>query len=154
VRRRRLVDRGVEIVAKRRAERRLIAARDADRIDGAGPGAARVGAEQARDGARLRLQPLGRALRLGQRPATLRLDCASLDVALLGRLRLALGGGERLGGLGQALRPRRAVCLLKPRHAERAALARDSRIFRFEPYEAAPLFRRGVKKRPATGAEV
>ena len=106
--RRRLVDRGVEIVAQRRAKRRLIAARDADRIDGPGPGAARVGAEKAGDRARLSLQPLRRAFGLGQRPAMARLDLPSLGVALLRRQHFALGRGERLGEFGDGLSARRA----------------------------------------------
>ena len=124
---RRLVDRGVEIVAQRRAKRRLIAARDADRVDRARPGAARVGAEKARDRARLRLQPLRGALGFSQRPATLRLDLPSLGVALLGRQSFALSGGERLGSLGDGLSARRMLRLLKARRVERAALALDRR---------------------------
>ena len=112
---RRLVDRGVEIVAQRRAERRLIAARDADRVDRARPGAARIGAEEASDGARLRLQPLRGALGLGQGPAMARLDRARLGVSFLRRLRFALGGGKRLDRLGHGLSARLALRLLKAR---------------------------------------
>ncbi len=139
VRRRRLIDRGVEIVAQRRAKRGLIAARDADRVDRARPGPARVGAEKARDRARLRLQPLRCAFGLSQGRAMARFAGASFGVALLRSLRFTLGGGERLGQLGDGLSARRALCLLKPRCAERAALALDSGIFGLKPREAPPL---------------
>ena len=119
VRGRRLVDRGLEIVAQRGAKRGLIAARDADRVDRPRPWAARVGAEKARDRARLGLQPLRSALGFSQRPATLRLDLSRRGVALFGRQSFALGGGERLGGLGDGLSARRAIGLLKTRRAER-----------------------------------
>jgi hypothetical protein len=59
-----------------------------------------------------------------------RLDRARLDVALLGRLRFAFGGGERLDSLGGRMSPRRVLGLFKTRRAERAALALDRRIFR------------------------
>ena len=136
VRRRRLVDRGVEIVAQRRAKRGLIAARDTDRVDRARPGPARVGAEKAGDRARLRLQPLRYTFGLSQGRAMARFAGASFGVALLRSLRFTLGGGERLGQLGEALRARRALRLLKPRRAERAALALDRGIFSLKPREA------------------
>ena len=154
VRGRRLVDRGVEIVTQRGAKRRLIAARDADRVDRPRPWAARVGAEQARDRARLRLQPLRSAFGFSQRPATLRLDLTRLGVALFGRQSFALGGGERLGGLGDGLSARRAFGLLKTRRAEPSALALDSGIFRLQAREAPPLLFEGDDQRPATSGEV
>ena len=119
VRRRRLVDRGVEIVAERRAERGLIAARDADRVDRARPGAARVRAQKPGDGARLRLQPLRRAFGLGQGPAMARLDLARLGVALLRRQRLALGGWPA----PRPVRRRRARALSRSLSSKPAALS-------------------------------
>ena len=117
----------VEIVAQRRAERRLVAARDTDRIDNPGPGAARVRAK---------------------RPAT----CAPPSPASAPRVRPRRGrdGAPQFSSLGVTLlsacvralrrraprraprRPQRAPALrlLKPRDAERAALALDRRIFR------------------------
>ena len=151
---RRLVDRGLEIVAQRRAKRGLIAARDADRVDRPRPGAARVGAEQARDRARLRLQPLRSAFGFSQRPATLRLDLAGCGVALFGRQRFTLGGGKRLGSVGDGLSARRVFGLLKTRRAERAALALDSGIFRFQAREAPPLLFEGGDQRSATRGKV
>ena len=139
VRRRRLVDRGVEIIAQRGAKRGLIAARDADSIDRPRPGAARVRAEEASERARLRLQPLRRPFGLGQRPAPARLDLPSLGVARLRRQRFALGCRERLGEFGDGLSARRALGLLEARHIERGALALDRRAFRLEAGEAPPL---------------
>ena len=152
--RRRLVERGVEIVAKRRAKRSLIAARDADRVDDPGPGAARVRAEQARDCARLRLQPLRRAFGLGQRRAMARLDRPSLGVALLGRQHFTLSGRERLCMIRDGLSARRAILLFKARPAERLALALDCGILRLEAHEAPPFLSGRIIERPATGAEV
>ena len=83
-----------------------------------------------------------------------RLGLARLGVALLRRLRFAFGGGERLGQFGDGLSARRALRLLETRRAERAALALDSGVFRFEAREAAPFLSGGVKQRPATGGEV
>ncbi len=148
MRRRRLVDRGVEIVAERRAERRLIAARDADRVDRARPGAARIRAEKARDRQRLRLQPLRRALGLGQGAAMARLGLPRLGVTLLRRKRLALGAGQRLGQFGDRARAPFALLVLEARRAERAALALDSRIFRLEPRKAAPFLFDRRRERP------
>ena len=102
-------------------EYRLIAARDADRVDRARPRAARVRAEKARDRARLRLQPLRRAFGFSQRPAPLRLYLPRFGVALFGHQSFALGGNERLGGPGSGLSARRVFGLLKTRRAERAA---------------------------------
>ena len=153
VRRRRLVDRGVEIVAQRRAERRLIAARDADRVDRARPRAVRIRAQKPGDRARLRLQPLRGAFGLRQRAAMARLDLPRLGVALLRRKRLALGAGQRLGQFGDRARAPFALLVLEARRAERAALALDSRVFRLEPGEAAPFLLDGCHKRPlARGA--
>ena len=154
VRGRRLVHGGLEIVTQSGAKRRLIAARDADRVDRPGPRPARLGAEKARDRARLRLQPLRGAFGFSQRPATLRLDLTRLGVALFGGQSFALGGGERLGGLGEDLRARRVFGLLKTRRAERVALALDSGIFRFQAREAPPLLFEGDEQRAAASSEV
>ena len=69
MRRRLLVDRGVEIIAQRRAQRRLVAARDADRVDDARPRAIRIRTEEIGERTGLGLQPLRAALRVRQRPA-------------------------------------------------------------------------------------
>ena len=148
MRRRRLVDRGVEIVAQRRAERGLITARDADRVDRARPGAIRIRAQKPGDRARLRLQPLRGAFGLGQGAAMARLDLPRLGVTLLRRKRLALGAGQRLGQFGDRARAPFALLVLEARLAERAALALDSRIFRLEPREAAPFLLDGRRERP------
>ena len=113
MRRRILVDRGVEIIAQRRAERRLVAARDADRVDGPRPRAIRVRTEEIGERTGLGLQPLRRALRVRQRPARARFRFARLRVPRLRRLGFALGGGERLGKLGDGLSARRALSLLE-----------------------------------------
>src|SRR6202041_3255582 len=75
-------------------------------------------------------------------------------MAPFGRQSFALGGGERLGGLGAGLSARRAFGLLKTRRAERAALALDSGIFRLQAREAPPLLFESDAQRPATSGEV
>src|ERR1700722_18167149 len=75
-------------------------------------------------------------------------------MAPFGRQSFALGGGERLGCLGDGLSARRAFGLLKTRRAERAALALDSGIFHFQAREAPPLLFDGGDQRPATSGEV
>ncbi len=154
MRRRRNIDRGVEIVAQRRAQRRLIAAGDADRIDRARPGAARSRAEEAGKRQRLGLQPLRGALGFRERPARARLDCARRRVTLLRRQRFALGGGERLGQLGDGFSARCALRLLEARPRERGALALDSLAFGLQSGEPAPLLLDRAKERAAPGVEV
>ena len=154
VRRRRLVHRGLEIVAQRRAKRRLVAARDADRVDRPGPGPARVGAEKARDRARFRLQPLRSAFGVSQRPTTQRLGLAGRGVAFFRRQSFALGGSERFGCHGGGMSPRCALGLLKTRCVERAALALDSGAFRFEAREAPSLLFERRDQRTTTRGEV
>ncbi len=154
MRRRRLVDRGVEIVAQRRAKRGLIAARDAQGVDHAEPGAARVGAEEARERPRLGLQLLRGPLGFRQRPAALRLDLSRRGVALFGGQHFALSGCERFNGIRDGLSARGVLPLVEARRAERRALMLDSGIFRLQPREAAPLlFERG-EQRPATRGKI
>ena len=101
MRRRPLVDRRVEIVAERRPQRRLVAARDRDRIDDRREIAPRHRAEEVGESARFRLQRLRRALGFGERPARARLRFARLRMALFGGERRLLGCGERVGELGR-----------------------------------------------------
>ena len=129
------VDRGVEIVAERRAERRLIAAGDADRIDGAGPRAARVRAKEAGKRARLGLEPLRGALGVGERPTGAPFRFAGRRMALLGGDRFALSGGERLGKLGDGFGARRPLRLLE---AEASQLRRARARFPHIPPRGAP----------------
>ena len=82
------------------------------------------------------------------------LDLPRLDMALFGRQRFALTGSERLGSLGDGVSTRRAFGLLKNRRVERAALALDSGIFRFQAREAPPLLFEAGDQRSATRGEV
>ena len=62
------------------------------------PRAARVRAEKARDGARLRLQPLRSAFAFSQRPATLRLDFTRLGCGRATASQVAAAGGIAVVG--------------------------------------------------------
>ena len=154
MRRRLNVDRGVEILAERRAERRLITAGDADRIDGAGPRAARVRAKETGKRARLGLEPLRGALGVGERPTGAPLRFAGRRVALLGGDRFALSGGERLGKPGDGFGARRPLRLLEAEASQFGALALDSLTFRLEARQPAPLLLDRAEERPAPRIEV
>ena len=122
MRRRIGVDRGAQIFAERRAERRLIAARDVDRVERRPPFAARRGAEQPGQRIDFRVESLRRALGLGERPARAPFRVARFGVRRLGGERLSFCLGERLGerldrlGLGAL----RRLLAAKPRGAGRA----------------------------------
>ena len=78
MRRRGGIDRGLQIVAERGAERRLVAARDVDRVDRRPPLAARRRADQLGQRVDFRVDALGGALGLGERPARARFRFARL----------------------------------------------------------------------------
>ena len=151
----RLVGRRVEIVAERRPERRLVAARDADRIDDRGEAvvrAARRGGPPACGPPSPAPAPCARPRRAGRgwRP-----PCRALAAwrssanarRLLGRLQRL---GELGGGLGAAL----VLGLGEAVGAERLEIAGDGAVFRLEPGEAAPLLGGGGAERMAARVEV
>ena len=97
MRRRGGVDRGLQIVAERGAERRLVAARDVDRVDRRPPLAARRRADQLGQRADFGVDALGGALGLGERPARARFRLARFAHARASAASACgFGVGERL----------------------------------------------------------
>ena len=95
----RRVGRGVEIVAQRRAQRRLVALLDGDRLDHWRPKVARRRRQQLVQGARLGLEPLRLALGFGVGLPRGRLGVAGGGVGLLAGEQAflgLLGGGARV----------------------------------------------------------
>ena len=153
MRRRGGIGRGVEIVAERGAERRLVAARDVDRVDRpAATGSLGVGAEQLGERARFRFEPLRGAFGFGERPARPRLGLARLRMRRLGgegvRFRVARAPAPSVSTASRFGAQRRVVAAgaLQAR-----ALALDRRAFALEPREPARSPRRG-RRRARCGA--
>ena len=150
----RLVGRRVEVVAERRPERRLVAARDADRIDDRSETVVGAGADEPRQGSRLRLQRLRLALGLGERGAGGGLLVARLRLALLGERRRLLGRVQRLGKLGGGLGAAFVLGLGEAVGVERLEIARDGGVFGLEPGETAALLGGGGAERVAARIKV
>ncbi len=135
---RRRVGGGVEIVAKRRAERRLVALGDGDFLGDRGPEAAARGVQQLRQGLRFRAELLRLALGLGQFAARLGFHRSGLGVRgfEIGDFGLERGGGRE--GPRQRLLKQGAILAAATAREQRIAFAGDLGEFGLGPGEPCP----------------